>query len=145
MHYKSVANFSWIRYCDFWTSFCTGFLPEFPEVHFGEVFTGLNVTAKSILRKFEVFTRANLAAYQIAYFIRNFCRKFGRKSKNSCAIYSNRCLSFSEQAQEQTHLSKGDDQGKLLGGINGATGSDSCTTKPQCWKHFWVSIIKNCF
>ena len=45
----------------------------FPKVHFGEVFTGLNVAAKSTLRKFEVFTGENLAAYQIAYKFHTKC------------------------------------------------------------------------
>ena len=71
--------------------FFTGILPEFPKVHFGEVLTGLNVAAKSILQKFEVFTGENLAAYQIAYeFHTIFCQQFERNSKNACAIYSNR-------------------------------------------------------
>ena len=33
------------------------FSPEFAKVHFGEVFTGLNVTTKSMLQQIEVFTR----------------------------------------------------------------------------------------
>ena len=62
---------------------------EFPEVHFGEVFMGLNVAAKSILRKFEVFTRENLAAYQIAYeFHANFLSKIRTKfEKLVCYLF----------------------------------------------------------
>ena len=76
-------------------------------MHFGEVFTGLNVAAKSILRKFEVFTTENLAAYQIAYEFHTKCLSKIRTKfeKLVCYLFESLINRFSQKTNPE-YLSK---------------------------------------
>ena len=77
--------------CQVRISFCNLIILEFPKVHFGKVFTGLNVAAKSMLQKIEVFTRDYLADYQLVYTFQTKTNEhLNENAEKSCAIYLNR-------------------------------------------------------